>query len=55
MIASEIETSAMTSSRVLRGRERVTTPVYRRLLGLTKDDVERRYRQFVSLTDIGGG
>jgi len=27
----------------------------RRLLGLTKDDVERRYRQFVSLTDIGGG
>jgi sugar/nucleoside kinase (ribokinase family) len=27
----------------------------RRLLELSKDDVERRYRQFVSLTDIGGG
>ena len=27
----------------------------RRLLGLSRDDVERRYRQFVSLTDIGGG
>ncbi len=27
----------------------------RRLLQLTRDDVERRYQQFVSLTDIGGG
>jgi sugar/nucleoside kinase (ribokinase family) len=27
----------------------------RRLLHLTAEDVERRYRQFVSLTDIGGG
>lgn len=27
----------------------------RRLLRLTRDDVERRYRQFVSLTDVGGG
>lgn len=27
----------------------------RRLLQLTADDVEHRYRQFVSLTDIGGG
>ncbi|MBX3027566.1 sugar kinase [bacterium] len=27
----------------------------RRLLQLTPEDVERRYRQFVSLTDIGGG
>lgn len=27
----------------------------RRLLQLTREDVERRYRQFVSLTDVGGG
>lgn len=27
----------------------------RRLLQLSRDDVERRYRQFVSLTDIAGG
>jgi sugar/nucleoside kinase (ribokinase family) len=27
----------------------------RRLLQLTADDIERRYRQFVSLTDVGGG
>lgn len=27
----------------------------RRLLALTRDDIERRYRQFVSLTDVDGG
>ena len=27
----------------------------RRLLQLTRDDIDRRYRQFVSLTDINGG
>ncbi len=28
---------------------------YRRLAALTAEDIERRYRQFVSLTDVDGG